>query len=115
MTVGLTVAMVMTGHALVRAASCACRNLLAGETQLKDKEQALLDSICKAYYLPKWCSVNDYEALFKENGLQGIKTADWSEEVAPFWGAVIKSALTTRGIAGLFKAGLSTLKVSEVS
>lgn len=91
--------------------SFACRNLVAGETKLKDKEQALLDSICKAYYLPKWCSVNDYEALFKENGLQGIKTADWSEEVAPFWGAVIKSALTTQGIAGLFKAGLSTLKV----
>lgn len=88
-----------------------CRNLQPGETQLKPNEEALLDSICKAYYLPKWCSINDYEELFKTNGLQGIKTEDWSEEVAPFWGAVIKSALTTQGIAGLFKAGLTTLKV----
>ena len=88
------------------------RNLQPGETQLRDNEEALLDSICKAYYLPKWCSINDYEELFTANGLQGIKTEDWSEEVAPFWGAVIKSALTTQGVAGLFKAGLTTLKVT---
>ena len=90
-----------------------CRNLKPGESKLQDNEQALLDSICKAYYLPKWCSINDYEKLFKENGLQGIKTADWSEEVAPFWGAVIKSALSTQGVLGLFKAGLTTIKVSR--
>ena len=87
------------------------RNLQPGESQLKPNEEALLDSICKAYYLPKWCSINDYEKLFEENGLQGVKTADWSEEVAPFWGAVIKSALSTQGVMGLFKAGLTTIKV----
>lgn len=86
------------------------RNLQPGESQLKPNEEALLDSICKAYYLPKWCSINDYEKLFEENGLQGVKTADWSEEVAPFWGAVIKSALSTQGVMGLFKAGLTTIK-----
>lgn len=42
---------------------------------------------------------------------QDIKTADWSEAVKPFWGAVIKSALSTAGIAGLFKAGWTTIKV----
>lgn len=92
-----------------------CRNLQSGESQLKENEEALLDSICKAYYLPKWCSINDYEKLFQENGLQGIKTADWSEEVAPFWGAVIKSALSTQGVLGLFKAGLTTIKVCLVA
>lgn len=91
--------------------TCCCRNFQAGESKLKDNEQALLDSICKAYYLPKWCSINDYEKLFKANGLQGIKTADWSEEVAPFWGAVIKSALSAQGFMGLFKAGITTIKV----
>ena len=90
---------------------CCCRNLQPGESKLKDNEEALLDSICKAYYLPKWCSINDYEQLFKANGLQGIKTADWSEEVAPFWGAVIKSALSAQGFMGLFKAGITTIKV----
>ena len=44
--------------------------------------------------------------------VQDIKTADWSEEVAPFWGAVIRSALSTDGFTGLFKAGWSTIKVS---
>ncbi|KAL3161706.1 hypothetical protein ABBQ38_008805 [Trebouxia sp. C0009 RCD-2024] len=89
------------------------RNLQPGEAKLKDNEEALLDSICKAYYLPKWCSVNDYEELCKANGLQGIRTADWSEEVAPFWGAVIKSALSAQGFMGLFKAGITTIKVGR--
>lgn len=39
-----------------------------------------------------------------------IKTADWSEEVAPFWGEVIKTAFTSEGIAGLLKAGWTTIK-----
>ena len=90
---------------------CCCRNLQPGESKLKDNEEALLDSICKAYFLPKWCSINDYEKLFKANGLQGIKTADWSEEVAPFWRAVIKSALSAQGFMGLFRAGITTIKV----
>ena len=88
------------------------RNLQPGESSLQENEQKLLDSICKAYYLPKWCSINDYQQLFEANGLQGIKVDDWSEEVAPFWGEVIKSALTAEGVMGLFKAGLTTLKVS---
>ena len=43
--------------------------------------------------------------------MQDIKSADWSQEVAPFWGAVIKSALSTEGFNGLFKAGWTTIKV----
>ena len=42
---------------------------------------------------------------------QDIRTADWSDEVAPFWGAVIKSAMSTQGLAGLFTAGWTTIKV----
>ena len=44
--------------------------------------------------------------------VQDIKVADWSQEVAPFWGAVIKSALSTQGFSGLFKAGWTTIKAS---
>ena len=33
-------------------------------------EQALLDRICEAYYLPAWCSVADYKRLFEAEGLQ---------------------------------------------
>ena len=44
-----------------------------------------------------------------------IKTADWSEEVAPFWGEVIKTAFTAEGISGLLKAGWTTIKGALVS
>lgn len=39
-----------------------------------------------------------------------IKVADWSNEVAPFWGEVIRSAMTGNGIMGLLKAGWTTIK-----
>jgi tocopherol O-methyltransferase len=42
-----------------------------------------------------------------------IVTRDWSEEVAPFGGAVIQTALTGQGISGLLKAGWTTIKVDE--
>lgn len=44
-----------------------------------------------------------------------VKTADWSVEVQPFWGQVIKSALTTQGVTGLLKAGWTTIKVRDWS
>ena len=49
-------------------------------------------------------------AVIEEHGLTNIKTADWSDEVAPFWGAVIQSALTGKGMSGLLKAGWTTIK-----
>ena len=179
----------------LRELASAPRNLQPGEPGLSADEQALLDRICEAYYLPAWCSINDYRRIFEAQGLQarialgfkgngrpqaacllrqtrggfavsrccscwvagavtlslramavqpavgwrswcwpalhvlsagpgvwlsswscmrapsqGIKTADWSEEVAPFWGAVIRSALSAEGFSGLFKAGWTTIK-----
>ncbi len=47
----------------------------------------------------------------EEHGLEDIQTRDWSEEVSPFWGAVIATALTSQGLAGLLKAGWTTIKV----
>ncbi|GJM86545.1 hypothetical protein PR202_ga02414 [Eleusine coracana subsp. coracana] len=43
-----------------------------------------------------------------------IKTADWSENVAPFWPAVIKSALTWKGLTSLLKAGWKTIRGAMV-
>lgn len=37
--------------------------------------------------------------------LQDIKTADWSQNVAPFWPAVIRSALTWKGLTSLLRSG----------
>ena len=104
------------GGCTLRCRSCptgasACRNLGPEEQALQADEEALLNQICKAYYLPRWCSINDYQRLMEAKGLQDIRTADWSEEVAPFWGAVIRSALSLEGFKGLFTAGLKTIKV----
>lgn len=157
--------------------SAPARNLGEGETRLKDNEQRLLDQICESYYLPAWCSLDDYRRIFEAEGLQvrlgllgsrfysqvyevmkaigksgsraigpttsqtipgamgtsgalafrassarvfmiwtyvlqqDIKTGDWSEEVAPFWEAVMWSALSWEGVSGLFRAGWKTIKV----
>lgn len=87
-----------------------CHRVLGEGEALRPEEAALLERICEAYYLPAWCSVADYERLFEANGLRDINTADWSEAVAPFWGEVIKSAMTSRGVLGLLKAGWTTIK-----
>lgn len=47
-----------------------CRNLEAGERTLSNEEQQVLDRICEAYYLPAWCSINDYKQLFEAEGMK---------------------------------------------
>lgn len=90
------------------------RDLEAGEAALTTKEQKLLAKINKAYFLPPWCSGADYERLLTSAGLADVRRADWSEAVAPFWGAVIRSALSVRGLRGLLGAGWKTIKVRGV-
>ena len=86
------------------------RELEAGETELRPDEKDLLQRICDAYYLPAWCSAGDYKVLFEKNGLGDVRTVDWSNEVAPFWGEVIKSAVSVRGVVGLLRSGWTTIK-----
>lgn len=88
-----------------------CHRVLdPGEETLTAEETTLLDQICDAYYLPQWCSVDDYVSLFDTQGMENIRIADWSKEVAPFWGQVIKSALSIQGMVGLLKSGWKTLR-----
>eukprot|EP00211_Chloroparvula_japonica_P014277 CAMPEP_0119134904 /NCGR_PEP_ID=MMETSP1310-20130426/18187_1 /TAXON_ID=464262 /ORGANISM="Genus nov. species nov., Strain RCC2339" /LENGTH=239 /DNA_ID=CAMNT_0007125747 /DNA_START=1 /DNA_END=720 /DNA_ORIENTATION=+ len=86
------------------------RVLEAGEEALRPDEQKLLDDICEAYYLPRWASVADYVEIAEGLGLEDVRTADWSREVSPFWGAVIRTALSWEGVRGLFGAGWKTIK-----
>nr|CAD1818582.1 unnamed protein product [Ananas comosus var. bracteatus] len=46
----------------------------------------------------------------KSLSLEDIRTADWSENVAPFWPAVIRSALTWRGFTSLLRSGWKTIR-----
>jgi tocopherol O-methyltransferase len=86
------------------------RELAAGEKALRPEEEDLLQKICDAYFLPAWCSAGDYKKLFEAQGMTDVRTADWSNEVAPFWGEVIKSALSVKGVVGLLGAGWTTIK-----
>ncbi|CAN6246442.1 unnamed protein product [Urochloa humidicola] len=90
------------------------RNLEPSEASLKPDELSLLKRICDAYYLPDWCSPSDYVSIAKSQSLEDIKTADWSENVAPFWPAVIKSALTWKGITSLLTSGWKTIRGAMV-
>lgn len=79
------------------------------ESSLKPKELRLLRRINRAYYLPEWCSRQDYIDLFeKEHNCKDVKVDDWSGFIAPFWKAVIKSSLNFRSIVGLLRSGFST-------
>jgi tocopherol O-methyltransferase len=84
------------------------RDLNEGETALEPWEEKLLRKINRAYYLPQWCSVQDYVELLEENGAVGVKRDDWSYIIAPFWKAVIKSSINFRSIFGLLRSGFST-------
>ena len=86
------------------------RILREGEKTLPEDELQLLDRICEGYYLPRWCSVAEYARLCADEGLVDVRTADWSEQVSPFWRAVIRTALTWRGFLGLLRAGPATVR-----
>ncbi|XP_010276973.1 PREDICTED: probable tocopherol O-methyltransferase, chloroplastic isoform X2 [Nelumbo nucifera] len=86
------------------------RDLSPSEDSLKPEEEKLLNKICDAYYLPAWCSAADYVKLLQSLSLQDIKAADWSQYVAPFWPAVIRSALTWKGLTSLLRSGWKTMK-----
>ena len=86
------------------------RDLEEGETSLSRREERLLKKINRAYYLPEWCSVQDYVELLKEQGAQDIRREDWSYIIAPFWKAVIKSSLNVKSLLGLMKSGFSTIR-----
>ncbi|CEL94765.1 unnamed protein product [Vitrella brassicaformis CCMP3155] len=85
------------------------RNLEPDETELKPREKRLLNWVSRLYHLPEWWSIDDYTKCAKDLGLRDIRTADWSKEISPFWPAVVQSALTPKGLIGLFRAGPETM------
>ncbi|KAM0935309.1 putative tocopherol C-methyltransferase [Dioscorea sansibarensis] len=86
------------------------RDLSPSEDSLKSDEITLLNKICNAYYLPEWCSPSDYVKIAESLSLKDIRTADWSDNVAPFWPAVIQSAFTWKGFISLLRSGWKTIK-----
>ena len=78
--------------------------------ELDARERYVLGRICELYHLPAWVSIGDYEVMAAEAGFGGVRSADWSEAVAPFWSAVIRSAVSLRSVRGLLAAGAQTMR-----
>jgi tocopherol O-methyltransferase len=69
-----------------------------------------LEDIYQVYCLPYVISLPEYEAIARQLPLNNIRTADWSEAVAPFWNVVIDSAFTPQAIIGLLRSGWTTIQ-----
>lgn len=80
------------------------------QSPLTPAEQRLLAQIYQVYYLPYVISLPDYADIAQGLPLTQLRTADWSDAVAPFWQAVIQSALNPQVVWGILNAGWSTLK-----
>lgn len=78
--------------------------------QLTDRERVMLDRLYNAYQLPPMNRREDYSEILKNLGYEDVKTGDWSDEVAPFWDEVIKSALELNNMKRLLRTGWSTVK-----
>ncbi|MDX2284514.1 MAG: methyltransferase domain-containing protein [Bacteroidia bacterium] len=78
--------------------------------ELTRREQRLLERIYRLYHLPPMVPRETLEAMAQAAGFRDVRTEDWSRSVAPFWMAVLRSAVNLRSIIGLFRAGWPTLK-----
>ena len=76
-----------------------------------DEKQHLAD-IYRVYCLPYVISLPEYEAIAHTLPFQNIRTADWSDAVAPFWDIVIDSAFEPKAIFGLLQSGWSTIQAA---
>ena len=80
------------------------------ESPLSADEKKHLEQIYEVYCLPYVISLPEYEAIARLLPLQNIRTADWSQAVAPFWNVVIDSAFTPKAFFGLLRAGWKTIQ-----
>jgi len=80
--------------------------------ELTPDEQQHLAEIYRVYCLPYVISLPEYEAIARNLSLQNIRTADWSDAVAPFWDIVIDSAFEPKAIFGLLQSGWSTVQAA---
>ena len=65
---------------------------------------------------PTGCSRLDHFACLHASraealGQLDVRVDDWTDDIAPFWTAVWRSALTMKGLKGIFASGPTTLKV----
>lgn len=86
------------------------RDLRPDERGLRRWERALLGLINSCYYLPEWTSAAEYERLCAASGLDDVRRDDWTDAIAPFWPAVIKSASRPRNFFRLLGTGVDGVR-----
>jgi tocopherol O-methyltransferase len=90
-----------------------CHRSTEGQAgSLTSSETKHLQKVYDVYCLPYVISLPDYEEIVTKCGFQGMRSADWSVAVAPFWDVVIDSSITPQAILGLFKAGWKTIQAA---
>ena len=77
---------------------------------LSKKENELLQKIGDYYHLPPMVTIAALQQMAVNAGFKEVETDNWSDQVAPFWKAVIRSALTLDSLKGLYKAGWPVIK-----
>ncbi len=97
------------GGILIVATWCH-RSCQPPQSPLTPEEQKLLEQLYQVYYLPYIISLPDYAAITQTLPFTQVRTADWSDAVAPFWQEVIQSALNLKVIWGILTAGWSTVQ-----
>lgn len=72
---------------------------------LAPAETRLLDRLYRAYHLPYITSIDALAEDAARAGFAEIAVDDWTEAVAPFWPAVVRSAFRPGNLLGLVRAG----------
>ncbi len=96
------------------------RPITAATGDLTADEKQHLADIYRVYCLPYVISLPEYEAIARgarcanahNLPFQNIRTADWSDAVAPFWDIVIDSAFEPKAIFGLLQSGWTTVQAA---
>ncbi len=97
--------LLVPGGQLLMATWC----IRADHPQLRAEEVRLLDRLYRWYHLPQMVSIATFQDHLEAAGFQHVQTDDWSDAVAPFWKAVLQSALRPANWPGLFRSGKDTL------
>ncbi|MEL6140744.1 MAG: methyltransferase domain-containing protein, partial [Bacteroidota bacterium] len=77
---------------------------------LSTAEHSKLQKICRHFHLPAWVSISTLKEAATQAGFKAVRSADWSDSVAPFWGAVIRESLQPKNWPGLLRSGPGTLQ-----
>ncbi|KAI5665084.1 hypothetical protein M9H77_24407 [Catharanthus roseus] len=88
------------------------RDLSPTEQSLKPHEIKTLKKICDNIVLSSISSTHDYVNWMTSLSLKDIKTADWTQNIIPFYPLLFKVSFSMKGfISLLMKGGWSAIKV----